>query len=353
MSDFRKFISHLDNAGELKRIRDEVDWKYEVGEKTREALKGSSNKALLFENIKDYPEYMVFTNGLGTYRRVSMALGLEPRTPFRETVKVLKHRMSHPTEPVLIDDGPCRENIIAGDDVDLTKLPVPWWSRKDDGRYIGTWHINITKDSETGTRNVGIYRMQLKGPRKALINASPKSHLTHHLHKEEKKGVPLDMAVAIGISEPIIIAGGAAVPYGVDEFHIAGSLCQEPVTLIKCNTIDIEVPAASEIVIEGKVLPGKREKEGPFLDYSGVPSFNRYGYVFEVTGLMYRNNPIFRGAAIGEPGAEDHLLYRLIASSGYLDFHGSRLRQKAQNILLKKSNYRLFQASGTIKKRLS
>lgn len=346
----RNFIFQLEQAGELIRINEQVDWKYEIGQRTRQCQKSDQKKpALLFENIKDYPGHRVFTNGLGTYSRIAIALGIDPTTDFRDIIKVFKQRISNTIEPVLVNNAPVKQNFIIGDQVDLTKLPVPWWNKKDGGRYIGTWHLNITKDPETGIRNVGIYRMQLLEPRTAAISISPRSHLAIHLTRAESNGRPLEMAVAIGVNETLIMAAAAAAPYGVDEYSLAGGLNQGPVTLTECKTVDLEVPSYSEIVIEGRIMPEIRVKEGPFLDYSGIPKEDSKALVFEVSCLIHRNNPILRGAAIGMPGAEDHLLFSLLCHAGCLDFHGSRIRQKLQNILLKKRWFKTFQGAGAFR----
>ena len=246
----------------------------------------------------------------------------------------------------MTEDARVKEVIYTEDGVDLLRLPVPWWNRADAGRYVGTWHLNITKDPETGVRNVGIYRMQLLGGRKTAVSVSPRSHLWLHLAKARSKGTSLEMAVAIGVDENIIMAAAAAPPYGTDEYSLAGGLCLEPIERTQCKTLALEVPASSEIVIEGQILPETRVKEGPFLDYSGIPNADPNALVFEVSALMSRREPIFRGAAIGAPGAEDHLLLSLLASAGCLDFHGSRVRQKIQNMLLRKKQFESFQRVG-------
>ena len=235
-----------------------------------------------------------------------------------------------------------------GPNVGNQRLCAWWWSEKDGGRYIGTWHLNITKDPENGSRNVGVYRMQLLDPRRTSISISDKSHLSYHLEKAERKGVSLPMAVAIGVNESLLMAAAAALPFGVDEFDIAGGLQQRSIELIKCQSVDIEVPADAEIVIEGNIIPDEHVQDGPFFDYAGIPDINSRANIFEVTGLMHRNNPIFRGTAIGNPGAEDHLLYSILAYLDLIDFHGSRSRQKIQNILLRKKYFKLFQAAGRI-----
>jgi 4-hydroxy-3-polyprenylbenzoate decarboxylase len=347
IKDIRTFIARLEKAGELERVTAEVDWKYDLGAMARRAQKSRShNPALLFERIKDYEGYRVFVNGLGSYARIAIALGLEPATSLKDIVGIVNKRITCPLEPLLVESGPVKEHILKGKEVDLEKLPVPWYGKEDAGRYIGTWHINITRDPETGIRNLGIYRMQLLDSGKTAISVSPKGDLAVHIAKAQKRGKPLEMAVAIGVDELLIIAAAASPPYGTDEYCIAGGLSQEPVSLCRCVTVDLEVPVSAEIVLEGTIDPQSSINEGPFLDYTGVPRGDPHAFIFEVSCLMYRENPIFRGAAIGEPGAEDHLLFSLLASVDCLDFHGSRIRQRIQNALVKNSFFRLFQYTG-------
>jgi UbiD family decarboxylase len=350
IKNLRDFISELERSGELLCIKNEVDWKYEIGDRTRQAQTSYLKPALLFENIKDYPGFKVFTNGLCNYSKIAVALGLAPLTSIKDIVKVFKQRISYPIESVIVNYGAFQENIFIGNDVDLTKLPVPWWSREDVGRYIGTWHLNITKDPETKVRNVGIYRMQLLSPKQTAISFSPHSDIALHVSKAEERAKPLEMAVAIGIDETLIMAAAAAFPYGTDEYYLAGGLNQEATALTRCRTVDLEVPASAEIIIEGKILPGMRVKEGPFFDYSGVPNSNPSASVFEVSCIMYRDNPVFRGATIGIPGGEDHLLFTLLSCADCLDFHGSRIRQKIQNAFLKKGMFKTFQKVGQFRR---
>jgi UbiD family decarboxylase len=116
--------------------------------------------------------------------------------------------------------------------------------------------------------------------------------------------------------------------------------------VIKCRTVDLEVPADSELVLEGRIRPGIRVKDGPYMDYAGVPSVNPRAYLFELTAIMRRQSPIFRGMAVGRPGAEDHQLFALLSQMGLVDFHGSRIRQLMQNALLRRRLFRLFQWTG-------
>jgi len=345
--EFRKFIQMLDSDGQLYHVIKEVDWKYQIGEKSRVQQKNNADTpVLLFENVKDYPGFRLVTNALCDYSKIALALNLDPSTSANQLYSIFWQRLSNMIDPAIIGNGPVEENKIDRDGVDLFKLPVPWWSRADGGRYIGTWHINVSKDPETGRRNLGVYRMMVIDSNHTTVSVSPNGHLAHHIQKALLHGKPLEMSVAIGVSEALIIAASCAFPLGTDEYCKAGAFCNSPVKLVKCRTVDLEVPADSEIVIEGVIDTNIRVTDGPFLDYAGITNTNHNAYRFEVTGIMHRNNPIFRGAAVGCPGAEDHVLFSFLSQFGLVDFHGSRLRQKVQNYLLKKRAYRAFQLSG-------
>jgi UbiD family decarboxylase len=341
--DLRHFIQVLDSARRLSRIRDEIDWRFDLGRLTRK-----SGTALLFENIKDYPDQRVFTNGMRDTTQIALVLGLEPETTWKTLIKEARKRVDAPVKPRVVETGPVLENIVPARDVNLLKLPVPHWNDHDGGRYLGTWHINVSKDPETGSRNLGVYRMQLLGAKQATVSASPRSHLSRQFAKAEKDGLPLPMAVAIGVSETVVMAAAAAYPDGMDEYDLAGGLQQEAVQLINCQTVDLEVPAQAEIVIEGWIQPGVRVQDGPYFDYTGKPNTNPNAFLFEATRLMFRSNPIFRGTSIGPPGAEDHQLFAFLAELGLVDFHGSRVKQKVQDVLLRQRLFRAFQVVGKV-----
>ena len=342
-TSLRRFIQILDDAGLLVRVRYEADWRFEIGRMTRE-----SRAPLLFENVKDYAGQRVFTNGLCDTNAIGLALGLGFGTGRRVLVAEAKKRIASPVKPRIVSTGPVLENIVPASGIDLRKLPVPHWSEHDAGRYLGTWHINVTKHPETGSRNVGVYRMQLLGPRQATVSASPRSHLGRHFAIAEKAEQPLPMAVAIGVSETVLMAAAAAYPDAVDEYELAGALQREAIPLIQCETVNLEVPAQSEIVIEGLIQPGVRVQDGPYFDYTGKPNTNPSAFLFEATRLMFRSNPIFRGTSIGVAGAEDHQLFAFLAELNLVDFHGSRLKQMVQNVLLKRRLFGAFQFSGKL-----
>ncbi len=256
--ELRKFIRLLSRHGLLERVRQPIDWKYELGQVTRDA-----GGPQLFENVKGYPGQRVFTNGLSGISAISLALGLDPTMPRSKVVREAAKRVANPIEPVLVDSAPILENVVEGEEINFLSLPVPQWSQQDGDRYLGTWHVNISRDPETRSRNVGIYRMQVLGPRHATVSASPRSHLARHFAAAERQDRPLEMAVAIGVSETLMIAAAAAYPTDRDEYDLAGGLQCDPVKLIRCATVDLEAPADAELVIEGRLIPGKRVQDGP------------------------------------------------------------------------------------------
>jgi UbiD family decarboxylase len=339
----REFIERLNERGKLQRIQAVVDWKYELGEITR-----ASRNPLLFENIKDYPGHRVFTNGLVSTETVGLALGIPDIGSRQNLVRQLRQRVAAPIPPTLLRDAGDFNTVVEGKAVDLLKLPVPHWNRSDAGRYIGTWHVNVSKDPENGCRNVGVYRMQVLGSDKATLSTSSKSHLGMQFTKAEAQGKPLEVAVAIGVSEALLMAAAAGCHYGQDECDLAGALEGRSIQLIKCQHIDVEVPSDAEILIEGHLTPGVRVLDGPYFDYAGKSTTNPQAYLFEVTRMAFRKDPVFRGAVVGHPHAEDILLFSLLSEVGLFDFHGSRIRRAIQIACLKEGLFRSFQLAGRI-----
>lgn len=327
--DLREFIDVLEKEGELLKVPMQVDWMYEIGGWIRKSVDMKpKGPALLFENVKGYPPGLkVFSAGIATYPRVAMALGLPKETPPREIINFYRKRVKNPILPKIVSTGPVKDNIlIKSDEIDLFKFPVTWGTPRDGGRYIGTWHGIISKDLETGVANTGMYRMMIHDKQHAVVGFLPASHLGYHYSQCEKKGKPLEIAVVIGAEEIIPIVAATGFPYGVDEMTMAGALRGEPVELVKCETVDLEVPANVEIVLEGVILPHERKPEGPFGEHTGYHGGPvRMRPIFKVTAILHRNNPIFRCCLLGKPTTEDHILYDIIYSAAALemfDTHG-------------------------------
>ena len=308
--DLREWIQRLEALGELKRLKTEVDWNLEIGGILREVC-DRQGPALLFENIKDYRNTLctkLFTASLATFPRVALMLGLPKETPYRELIQVWRQRLKKPIKPVMVDTGPCKENILKGEDVDLFQFPTPHWHKLDGGRYIGTFHGVVTKDPETGWENVGTYRQVIHDKESTSMSVAQGQHIWIHWRKYRRKGKNLPLAVAIGWDSVFPAVAAAPVPMGVDEWDIMGALRGEPVELVKCETVDLRVPASSEIVLEGEVITDVStfKNDGPFAEYTGYYGGESQRPVFKVNCITFRNDPIFQGTITGKPINESH-----------------------------------------------
>jgi len=326
--DLRQFIDVLEKEGELLRVPMEVDWKYEISGWIRKSVDmRPKGPALLFENIKGYPPGMrLFSAGVASYPRFALALGLPKETPPKETINFYRERIKRPIPPKMVRTGPVKENVLKGEEIDLFKFPVPWWTPRDGGRYIGTWHGVATKNLETRVPNMGMYRVMIHDKQHCGVGFLPFTQMGYHYSQWERKNKPMEMAVVIGGEEIIPMVAATGFPPEVDEMTMAGALRGEPVELIKCETVDLEVPANAEIVLEGFLLPRERKPEGPFGEHTGYHGGPvRMRPVFKVTAILHRNNPVFRGCLLGKPTTEDHTLYDVIYSAAALemfDKHG-------------------------------
>jgi 4-hydroxy-3-polyprenylbenzoate decarboxylase len=304
--DLREFIEKLRLEGELAEISTEVDWQYEFGGIVRKNL-DLRGPALLFKNIKDYSTPL-FTCGVSTYSRVSLALGLPPREPLERIVFEFRKRIKKPVKPKKLATGPCKENILTGEQVNLLRFPVPLWQTGDGGRYIGTWHGVITRDPETGWTNAGMYRVVIHDEKTLGILIARDQHIGLHYEKYRKMKKAMPVAIVIGMDPVLPFTFLTPLPAQMDEYGFAGGLRGEAIELVKCESSDLEVPACSEIVIEGEVPPDERRMEGPFGEwtghYGGKPGPRPVVYVQCIT---HRNDPILRGSLEGKPVSEDHV----------------------------------------------
>jgi UbiD family decarboxylase len=308
VNDLRSFIQRLDEEGELRRVKAKVDWKYELGAIARKVFGPPPGPALLFENIKDYTT-PVFVGGLHTIKRIAIALELDPSTDEPSLFKEYSRRLSNPIKPLVVNDGPCKENKYFDNDVDVLKFPVPWWNEQDGGRYIGTWHQVVSKDPDSGWTNVGTYRMMLHESNILGIQFSPFQHISPMYSKYKKMGRPMPIAISIGNDPRCMIVSASPFPEGINEWFMASALRQRPLELVKCETVDLEVPAYSEIIMEGEVSINETRLEGPFGEHTGY-----YGAgirplpIVRIKCVTHRNNPIFRGTSLGKPVTEQNRL---------------------------------------------
>jgi len=328
-NDLREWIAKLEKEGELARIKTEVDWNLEIGAIARENM-DRGGPALLFENIKDHKNTLckkLFTCSLSTFSRVALMLGLPKDTPYKELIQVWKERIKKPIKPVIVDRGPCKENILKGDDVDLFQFPTPHWQKLDGGRYIGTFHGVVTKDPDTGWTNVGMYREMIHDRKTTTMSVAQGQHIWFHWKKYRPKGKNMPLAVSIGWDQVLPAVSSSPVPTGVDEWDIMGALRQKPVELVKCETVDLYVPATSEIVLEGEVITDISQFVtcGPFGEFTGHYGPANKRAPFKVNCITFRNDPILQGTMEGMPINEDHRICSVSHSALIWDLLNERM----------------------------
>ncbi len=300
--DLRGYLNHLEDHGQLKRVAEEVDSKYEIAAGIRKTS-DIEGPALLFENVKGFAGWRVLGGLFATRKLIALGLGV-PEEQLLERYLTLEDKR---IAPATVSTGPVKEIKWTGADVDLHKLPIVTHAGKDVGAYV-TIGVQVGKDPDNGARNLSIHRMLLLGKDRLSLWAPPDHHLGRMILKAEEKKRGLEVATAIGVEPAIVIGSQAKVPYGVDEYHVAGGLRGAPVQLVRCETIDVEVPAMAEIVIEGVTIPGERVPDGPYGEYPGCYSEAKSAPVLKVTAITMRRNPIYQTALTGMPVTENHTL---------------------------------------------
>ncbi len=351
--DLRDWIAALDRAGELKKIRTEVDPILEITEITDrvsksgfagEGARAPKNKALLFQNIKGYPGSQVLINQFGSARRMNLALEVDKldevadrirafmdvKSPqgFLDKVKMLPMLAEMGKFfPKTVTSAPCKE-VIMRDNFSLLDFPILQCWPKDAGRFI-TLPCVVTRDPNTGKRNVGMYRVQVYDAKTAGMHWQRQKVAAEHYREalraasstasvdlmartsggsqltDNLPGGKMEVAVAIGTDPALTFSAIVPAPPDVEEYLIAGFLRQKPVELVKCETVDLEVPANSEIVLEGHVHLDELRTEGPFGDHTGFYSLEDLYPVFHVSCITHRKDPIYATTIVGKPPMED------------------------------------------------
>lgn len=256
--DMRDWIQRLREAGELRRVRREVDPRSQMGA----LLWQSRERALLLENITGHPGWTALGQGVANWRHAALAFDTTPERLVATYASRLRERVA----PVRVANGPVKDVILRGDDINLLSLPLHLNCTRDGGPYI-TSGICVTRDPDTGARNMALYRLMVHDGRTTGFMAAPNHHATQHRLRYEERGEAMPIAVIVGHHPAYYFAAASTVAYGDDEMALAGALLGEPVPLVACETVPLEVPADAEIVIEGFVPPIERRPEGPFSEF--------------------------------------------------------------------------------------
>jgi 4-hydroxy-3-polyprenylbenzoate decarboxylase len=356
-NDLRDWIAALESAGELRRIRTEADPILEITEIADRVSKSpGGGPALLFENVKGHPGQKLLINQFGSLRRMNMALEVNALDEVADRIRMFMdvkspHGLLDKIKmlpmlaevgkffPKTVEKGPCKEVVHRGSGMSLFDFPILKCWPKDGGRFI-TLPCVITRDPQTGKRNVGMYRMQIYDPQttgmhwqrqkvaaehyrerlraaamfagagpegesRAAVDIMARSGGGSRIANGEKPTGKMEVAVAIGTDPALTFSAIVPAPPEVEEFMIAGFLRQKPVELVRCETIDLEVPANAEIVIEGYVNLEELQTEGPFGDHTGFYSLEDLYPVFHATCITHRKDPIYATTIVGKPPMED------------------------------------------------
>lgn len=322
--NLRKYISVLEENGELLRVAVQADPVYEITEITdRESKKPDGGKALLFENTG--AGFPVLTNMFGSDRRMALALGVGKLDEITERIESLFSELMSPKEhfsdklrmlPLLNEmskwmpkkvkgRGECQQVVAFGDDVRLSLLPILKCWPYDGGRFV-TFPLVNTVDPDTGGRNVGMYRMQVTGENTTGMHWHMHKTGERHYRAYKAKGQKMPVSVCIGGDPAYTYAATAPMPDNMDEYLLAGFLRRKNVKLVKCLTNEIYVPSDCDFVIEGYVDPSEDKfVEGPFGDHTGFYSLEDHYPVFHVTAITHRKNAVYPATIVGIPPQED------------------------------------------------
>ncbi|PYO07480.1 MAG: menaquinone biosynthesis decarboxylase [Gemmatimonadetes bacterium] len=331
LDNISQFLSAIDRAGELTRIAEPVKARLELCEIADRVMKlRGGGKALYFENVTldngERSQYPVVINLFGSMRRISLALGVDDLDEIGQRITemldlkvpegiigklaMLPRLLELGKFPPRIRSGKaaCQEIVVKGDEVDLSKLPIITCWPEDGGPYI-TLPMVISKDPKRGIRNVGMYRVQVTGPRTLAMHWQRHKVGAAHWREMAEKGERMPVVIAIGADPASVYSASAPLPPTIDEFLFAGFLRKSPVSLAKAVTCELEVPAEAEFVIEGYIDPAEPLViEGPFGDHTGFYSEADLYPQVHVTALTMRRKPVYATTIVGRPPMEDYYL---------------------------------------------
>jgi UbiD family decarboxylase len=324
-SDLRSWLALIERHGLLKRIKATVDPDEELSAITFMAAQDEKAPALLFEKlVGDKFGAQILTNALGASKeRYALAVGLDPDWSTQKMIEASRHLMTRRLGPTFIPkkSAPVNEIVLRGDEIDLTKLPVPKFWPNDGGRYIGTGDITFTRNPNSGRINVGVYRQMLHGPNRVGLYCSPGKHGRLDREAWWAKGEPCEVVAAYGIDPVLFMFGAQAFSDELSELDVAGGLMGRPVELTEAETVSLPIPAHAEFVIEGVLRPNVTEREGPLGEFTGYYG-NEPGQqpVIEVTAVHSRRQPIFTAALMAKyPACEIGAYYAIMRSARILD----------------------------------
>ena len=324
----REHIEALRAIGEVQEVDQEVDWNLEIGAITRRIYE-TGGPAVLFNRIKGIePGFRVLGAPAGVstrpgqpMARIATSIGLPPTASPLDVVEALAraHDLG-PIPPKLVESAPCKKNILTGDAVDLLRLPAPLIHPGDGGRFLNTWGTTVTRTPEGDWTNWSISRTMVRDRASMVGPTAPSKHLGVMLAAWKAVGKPMPFALSLGHDPVIPYVAGMPLPDGLNEADFIGGYLGEPVEVVKCETVDLEVPASSEIVIEGHVMLEEVDQEGPMAEFPGYlfPQSRHLRPVFKVTALTFRDDPILPVVCAGVPPEENHTCWGIAIAATVL-----------------------------------
>jgi len=299
--DLRSFISAYASAfpSEVIHVTEPVSTEFEVMALVLEYERRRRFPILVLERVRGF-DMPIVCNVVASRPALAFALGVPPSQLALEYARRIKDTL----KPVVVSDPPFRHRVLTGPDLDLTRLPIPTYFPGDAGRYL-TAGMLVARDPETGVETEGYHRFQLKGRDRMGVSLHSRRRMFEYQRRAEARGRPLPCAIALGL-HPLVSMGSLAYPAAdVGKFEVVGGLFGAPLEIADCASIDLQVPAAAEIVIEGEILPGVREPEGPFGEFTGYFSRRSTEHVFVAKAVAMRERPWFQ--SIGSGRAGDHI----------------------------------------------
>ncbi|MGC2484137.1 MAG: menaquinone biosynthesis decarboxylase [Nitrososphaeraceae archaeon] len=323
-----EYVSALDKAGQLTRVKVKVNPELEVAEILRRLMYKGNQPAILFEHVEG-STMPILGNAFGTMERLHLALEMNDFTEIGGRVADLT-KMKMPAGmlnkikmlpklseiadygPKYVESGPVTEVVQNAENVSLNTMPILKSFPGDAGRFI-TFGITVTKHPDTDIRNMGVYRIQILDEKKAIMHWQIHKRGAHHYQiSRERQGKKIEVAIVIGADPATIFSAVAPVPEGMDKFLFAGIARKRGIKLVKCKTVDLEVPANSEIVLEGYVDAEDIRMEGPFGDHTGYYTPPEPYPTFTLTGIMRKSSPIYLTTVVGKPILEDAYIGKVI-----------------------------------------
>jgi len=327
IEDIREFVTELEKANEIKRVKTTVDTNLEIAEILRRTMY-ANGPAILFENVENF-DMPILGNAFGSLKRLE--LGLEtsdfteigqrivdmtkmeiPSGVFNKLRKLPELSKMGDVFPKQEKNGPVTE--VFNDSPSFNNIPILKTWPNDAGKFI-TFGLVATKHPETGVRNLGVYRMQILDDTHALMHWQKHKRGAHHHDISKEKGKKTEVAVIIGGEPATVFSAVAPVPEGLDKYLFAGITRKQGIKTVKCKTIDLDVPANAEMILEGYVDPFDMRDEGPFGDHTGYYTPKEPFPTFTLTGIMQREKPIYLTTIVGKPILEDAFIGKVIERS--------------------------------------